>query len=108
MQCERHGAFVNDEKGLPVRERSYRKWVRQIARAADIPDELWNMDSQAGAITEALEAGVDKSAVQPVATHSNPEMTDRYDRETKAAVARRGQGQETIPDKEREHDPNGL
>jgi integrase len=80
------GAIIKGEGGLPIRERSYRKWFREIARAAGIPDEVWNMDARAGAITEALEAGADKSAVQRAATHSNPAMTERYDRETKAAV----------------------
>jgi len=33
------------------------RWFRQIARAACIPDEVWNMDSRAGGATEADEAG---------------------------------------------------
>lgn len=86
-QCERSGAIVKGEGGLPIRERSYRKWFRQIARLAGIPDEVWNMDSRAGGITEALEAGAERSAVQRAATHSNLEMTDCYDRETREAVA---------------------
>jgi hypothetical protein len=30
-----------------------------VARAAGIPDAVWNMDARAGAITEAEDAGVD-------------------------------------------------
>jgi len=37
---------VKGEHGLPVRERSYRRWFRAIARAAEIPDEVWSMDSR--------------------------------------------------------------
>lgn len=86
-QAERVGAIIKGEHGLPIRERSYRKWFRQIARLASIPDTVWNMDSRAGAITEALEAGAEIGDVQRAATHSHPEMTTRYDRETKTAVA---------------------
>jgi hypothetical protein len=38
---ERAGTIVKGEHGLPIRERSYRKWFRAIARAAQIPDEVW-------------------------------------------------------------------
>lgn len=77
-QAERHGAIVKGEHGLPIRERSYRKWFREIARAAGIPDQVWNMDARAGAITEALEAGVDLATVSRGATHATTAMTETY------------------------------
>jgi len=86
-QIERHGAVVKGELGLPIRARSYRKWFRQIARAAEIPDAVWNMDARAGAVTEALEAGAALDAVRRTATHSSAVMTARYDRDTELAVA---------------------
>ena len=46
--AERTGAVVKGEHGMPIRERSYRKWFREIARAAGIPDSVWSMDSRAG------------------------------------------------------------
>ncbi len=61
--AERVGAIIKGEHGQPVRERSYRKWFRQIARAAGIPDEVWNMDSRAGGATEAEEAGAATDAI---------------------------------------------
>ena len=63
---DRIGAIVKGENGLPVRERSYRRWYRQIARAAGIPDEVWCMDTRAGAATEAEEAGVDERLIQEI------------------------------------------
>jgi hypothetical protein len=75
---ERTGAVVTGEHGLPVRERSYRKWFRQIARAAGIPDEVWNMDSRAGGATEADEAGADLKAISDHLTHSETKTTVRY------------------------------
>jgi hypothetical protein len=47
------GAIVKGEHGLPVCARSYGTWFRDIARAAGIPDAVWNMDARAGGATEA-------------------------------------------------------
>jgi hypothetical protein len=68
--AERKGPIVKGEYGLPMRERSYRKWFRQIARAADIPDEVWSMDSRAGGASEAELAGAPRTSIQANLTHS--------------------------------------
>jgi hypothetical protein len=83
-QGERTGAIVK-AYGVPIRTRTYRKWFREIAKEAKIPDSVWNMDARAGAVTEALEAGAEKTAVQRAATHASPAMTERYDRTAEAA-----------------------
>ena len=80
---ERTGAIVKGEYGLPIRERSYRKWFREIARAAGIPDEVWSMDSRAGAATEADAAGADLKSISDLLTHAEPRTTLRYIRSTK-------------------------
>ncbi len=85
-QSERHGAVIKD-RGEPVRETSYRKWFREIARAAEIPGDVWSMDARSGGITEALEAGAKMSDVSRTATHSNPQMTMRYDRTAESSPA---------------------
>jgi len=74
----RTGAIVKGENRLPVRERSYRKWFQAIARAAGLPDEVWSMDSRAGAATEADEAGADLAAISDMLTHAEPRTTLRY------------------------------
>jgi integrase len=79
---ERAGAIVKGEHGLPIRERSYRKWFREIARAAGIPDEVWSMDSRAGAATEADAAGADLKSISDLLTHAEPRTTLRYIRNT--------------------------
>lgn len=84
---ERVGAIIKGEHGQPVRERSYRKWFRQIARAAGIPDEVWSMDSRAGGVTEAEEAGATTDAVQGATTHSEKHMTLRYKRRNATKIA---------------------
>jgi hypothetical protein len=84
---ERVGAIVTGEHGLPVRERSYRKWFRQIARVAGIPDEVWSMDSRAGGATEADEAGADFKAISDHLTHSETKTTVRYIRRVQKRTA---------------------
>jgi len=83
----RGGAIVKGEHGLPIRERSYRKWFRQIARAAGIPDTVWNMDARAGGATEAYEAATDIAAIQNALTHSKTETTLRYIRRRSTHIA---------------------
>jgi Phage integrase family len=82
----RIGAIVKGEHGLPIRERSYRKWFREIARAAGIPDEVWSMDSRAGAATEADAAGADLKSISDLLTHAEPRTTLRYIRSTNKRV----------------------
>lgn len=84
---DRVGAIVKGEHGLPIRERTYRKWFREIARAAGIPDEVWAMDSRAGAATEAYEAGADIKAIAAHLTHANLSTTPRYIRKTEKQTA---------------------
>src|SRR4051794_4770714 len=62
--AERVGPVVKGAKGLPVRRDMYARWFRQIARAAGIPDQVWNMDARAGGATEADEAGAAVEAIQ--------------------------------------------
>lgn len=83
---ERRGAVIKTRKGHPITAKSYRWTFRMIADKAGLPKDVWNMDSRAGAVTEALEAGVDKTKVQRGATHATPQMTERYDRGVEATV----------------------
>lgn len=85
-QEERSGAIIKGPTGDPMKERTYRKWFREIANAAGIPSTVWNMDSRAGAVTEALEAGGDLAKVSRAATHSKINMTERYDRSIEKTV----------------------
>lgn len=77
---QRTGAVVKGEHGYAMQERTYRGWFREIARAAGIPDQIWNMDTRAGGATEAEEAGADLSAIRGLLTHSEKQeqTTLRY------------------------------
>jgi hypothetical protein len=56
----------------------YARWFWQIARAAGIPDKVWNMDARAGGATEADEAGAALEASQSALTHTKESTTLRY------------------------------
>jgi hypothetical protein len=79
---ERTGPLVKRAPGLPFNEDRYRKLWRLIATEAGVPKTIWNMDSRAGAVTEAIDAGAGIEQVRHHATHSNVSMTSRYDRST--------------------------
>lgn len=58
----------------------FRRQWRVMATAAGVPKHIRNMDTRAGAISEATDAGADLEMVRHAATHSNVSMTARYSR----------------------------
>lgn len=74
------GAIIVED-GLPYPNTRFSKLWREIATAAGVPAEVWNMDSRAGAITEAMMAGVEPEHVRQFATHSNLQTTMGYSRD---------------------------
>jgi hypothetical protein len=78
---KRIGPVVADETaGRPYAEDAFAREWRIIARAAGIPDHVFNMDARAGAITEAEEAGADLDHIRSSAAHSQISTTVRYSR----------------------------
>jgi len=63
-----------------------RKW-RKLANSAGIPKTIKNMDTRAGAITEATDAGADLEWVRQAATHSNISQTQSYSRGSTQKIA---------------------
>lgn len=72
--------IVNEEHGQPYMTHTFRRTWRTVARAAGVPDAVKNMDSRAGAISEATDAGADLEHIRHAATHSDIAMTQRYSR----------------------------
>lgn len=68
--------------GLPYIARTFIKGWREVARAAGIPDCVWNMDARAGAITEGSESRVELEHLRSFATHSRTSMTQHYNRQS--------------------------
>lgn len=80
--------IVNEQTGVPWESHNYRYAWRRVARACGMPDNVKNMDSRAGAITESFASGADPDDTRKGATHSNLSMTQRYSRGDEEAVAR--------------------
>lgn len=76
----RKGLIVHIGNGEPFTENWYSHLWRKIANSAGIPKDVWNRDSRAGAITEALDAGADLNDVRQFATHDQAATTVGYDR----------------------------
>jgi hypothetical protein len=72
--------IVTERTRLPWSVYYFRHAWRTVADAAGIPKSVRNMDSRAGAITEATDAGADLEHVRHAATHSDIAMTQRYSR----------------------------
>ncbi len=71
---------VHEKTGLPYKPDSFRHLWRKIATAVGVPKTVRNMDSRAGAISEATDAGAELEHVRHAATHSDIGMTQRYSR----------------------------
>jgi len=79
--------IVSEWDNLPWTGPEFRRWWRIVADAAGVPKTVRNMDSRAGAISEATDAGADLEHVRHAATHSNISMTQRYSRGAEDKIA---------------------
>ena len=79
--------IVSEKSGKPWSSVEFRRVWRLAADAAQIPKGIRNMDSRAGAITEATEAGADLEHIKHAATHSDIGMTQRYSRGAEEKIA---------------------
>lgn len=79
---------ICDTNGLPWTDNEYRRKWRKVARACGIADNVWNMDSRSGAISEAVESGVPLEFVRHAAVHANISQTQDYDRSQAKATAK--------------------
>jgi hypothetical protein len=71
---------VNHVTGRPFLTHQFRRLWREIATAAGIPKDVRNMDSRAGAISEATDSGAQLEDVRHAAAHSDIKMTQKYSR----------------------------
>lgn len=89
MTTDRVGYVIFDENTKkPYRQREFARRFRTIARAAGIPDEIWNMDARAGAITEAYNVGARETDAMSLATHTQLSTSLRYKRSKLASTNR--------------------
>ncbi len=80
--------IVSEITALPWSGNEYRRKWRRVAQACGIPDNVWNMDSRSGAISEAIQANAPIEWVRHAATHSDVSQTADYDRTQAEATAK--------------------
>lgn len=90
IPCERRiGPIIIDEgAGKPYRREQFGRKFREAADLAGWPKGLWNMDSRAGALSEAFEAVAVAEDVMKAATHRQVATTMIYDRGSIEQTAR--------------------
>lgn len=72
--------IVAEDTGRPYRTTNYRREWRKVARLVGIPDDVKNMHSRAGGITEASDAGAPMEHIRHAAKHSDVATTQGYSR----------------------------
>lgn len=72
--------IVAERTKLPWNTMGFRIVWRELADACGIPKTIRNMDSRAGAITEASDAGAPMEHIRHAATHSDLSTTQGYSR----------------------------
>lgn len=77
---------VCERDELPWTAPEFRRQWRMLATSCGVPKTVRNMDSRAGAISEATDAGADLEHVRHAATHSNISMTQRYSRAAETKI----------------------
>jgi hypothetical protein len=70
--------IIEPARGKPPTFATCQYYFRKIARAADIPDHVWNMDARAGANTEAYEAGATEEEAMALLTHTERQTNRGY------------------------------
>jgi hypothetical protein len=81
-----------DGRPWPDRKSFGTAW-REIARAAKIPDNVWNMDNRASAITEASEAGVRDDDIIKQTGHPRKDLLEDTYKRGGAEVSKRSNAQ---------------
>lgn len=79
--------IVAEGTELPWQAAQFRLEWRDMADELGIPKNVKNMDTRAGAITEALDMDASVEKVRKTATHSNASQTEKYSRADARATA---------------------
>ncbi|QQM29349.1 hypothetical protein JET14_13550 [Martelella lutilitoris] len=71
---------INEETGKPYYDNRYTKRFAKVREKAGVPENVWSMDSRAGAVTETVAATGSIERARDLATHTTAKMTERYSR----------------------------
>src|SRR5437763_12749523 len=75
---ERYGPVAVDENGQPFQRRYYVQLYTELAKAAAVPNAVWNMRARHGGVSEAKDAGADPVDIGKHAQHSNLQTTYKH------------------------------
>ena len=104
---QRVGPVIIDEKaGRPYAAHAYAREWRTVARAAGVPDHVWNMDARAGGISEGDDAGADLDMLRSAAGHTQASTTARYVRGTIGKSRKVAELRQAHREAARRHDVN--
>lgn len=85
---DRIGPLIRDpNSGMPFDRFRWSDKFRAYRNAAEVPANVWMMDTRAGAITDAKRAGASAVMMQHQANHSSAETTGRYIREKSDSIS---------------------
>lgn len=82
----RVGPVIVDKRGMPYDRFAWSDMWRKHRKAAGVPDDVWMMDTRAGAINDARRKGADPLSLQRQANHADFKTTQRYLREKSEGV----------------------
>lgn len=80
-QEKRVGPVIVDRNGMPFDRFRWSDLWRAYRKTANVPDDIWMMDTRAGAINDANRKGATKVELQQAANHADGKTTERYIRE---------------------------
>lgn len=84
---DRVGPVIKDKRGLPYDIRAWSQMFRNHRTACGIPEDIWMMDTRAGAINHARRMGASPIQMRAQANHAQQATTDRYVRERSDDIA---------------------
>ncbi|MCZ6448806.1 MAG: integrase [Alphaproteobacteria bacterium] len=72
--------IISERTGEPYKHKKFSEAFARVRKAAGVPSNIWNMDSRAGAISEAYDGGASETEAMKMAAHQDPKMSQRYNR----------------------------
>ena len=79
---------ISETTGEPYKRGKFSETFARVRKTTDVPSTIWNMDSRAGAISEAYDGGSSQIDSMKMAGHQDPKMSQRYNRGSLAQTTR--------------------
>lgn len=80
---------INESTQQPYHDDVYVRKFAKVRKAAGLSNDVWSMDTRAGAVSETVAATGSLNEARILATHTTAKMTERYSRGDRLEEARR-------------------